>query len=133
MKYLILGAGPAGLTLANMLMERGEDDFLVIEKEDSAGGLCRSRDVDGSPFDTGGGHFLDVRDPDVTKFVFGFLPEDEWDRYERDSRIDLYGDIIGSPIAKAREVHRVDRMEAWQSDIRRLHASLQPQDVRRGS
>ena len=98
MKYLILGAGPAGLTLANMLMERGEDDFLVIEKEDSAGGLCRSRDVDGSPFDTGGGHFLDVRDPDVTKFVFGFLPEDEWDRYERDSRIDLYGDIIGSPI-----------------------------------
>ena len=57
MKYLILGAGPAGLTLANMLLERGEDDFLVIEKEDSAGGLCRSRDVDASPFDIGGGHF----------------------------------------------------------------------------
>lgn len=98
MKYLILGAGPAGLTFANTLLARGEDDFLVIEKEESAGGLCRSLDVDGSPFDIGGGHFLDVRDPDVTKFVFGFLPEDEWDRYERDSRIDLYGDIIGSPI-----------------------------------
>lgn len=98
MKYLILGAGPSGLTFANMLLRAGEDDFLVLEKESSAGGLCRSEDVDGSPFDTGGGHFLDVRDPEVTDFVFSFLPKDEWDLYERDSRIDLYGDMIGSPI-----------------------------------
>lgn len=98
MKYLILGAGPSGLTFANRLLEKGEKDFLVLEMEKDAGGLCRSKDVDGSPFDIGGGHFLDVRDPGVTKMVFRFLPEDEWDMYERDSRIDLYGDIIGSPI-----------------------------------
>lgn len=98
MKYLILGAGPAGLTFANALLEHGEKDFLVLEKQKEAGGLCRSTEVDGSPFDIGGGHFLDVKDPGVTSFVFGFLPESEWDRYERDSRIDLYGDIIGSPI-----------------------------------
>ena len=98
MKYLILGAGPAGLTFANTLLEHGESDFLVLEKQPEAGGLCRSAEVDGSPFDIGGGHFLDVKDPKVTSFVFRFLPENEWDRYERDSRIDLYGDIIGSPI-----------------------------------
>ncbi len=98
MKYLILGGGPSGLTFANKLIDRGEDDFLLLERGSVAGGLCRSVDVDGSPFDIGGGHFLDVKDPDVTGFVFRFLPEDEWDRYERDSRIDLYGDIIGSPI-----------------------------------
>ena len=98
MKYLILGAGPAGLTIANKLMQRGERDFLVLEQESEAGGLCRSTDVDNSPFDIGGGHFLDVKDPEVTGFVFGFLPESEWDLYERDSRIDLYGDMIGSPI-----------------------------------
>lgn len=98
MKYLILGAGPAGLTFANMLLEHGEKDFLVLERNPEAGGLCRSTEVDGSPFDIGGGHFLDVKDPGVTSFMFRFLPEDEWDRYERDSRIDLYGDIIGSPI-----------------------------------
>ncbi|MCR5673763.1 MAG: FAD-dependent oxidoreductase [Lachnospiraceae bacterium] len=98
MKYLILGAGPSGLTIANMLMKKGERDLLVLEKEPEAGGLCRSTDVDQSPFDIGGGHFLDVRDPDVTGFVFSFLPEDEWDLYKRDSRIDLYGDMIGSPI-----------------------------------
>ena len=98
MKYLILGAGPSGLTFANMLIRKGERDILVLEMDDQAGGLCKSTDVAGSPFDTGGGHFLDVKDEAVTSFVFDFLPEDEWDRYERDSRIDLYGDIIGSPI-----------------------------------
>ena len=40
--YLILGAGPAGLTLANRLKELGETSFLVLEKEAEAGGLCRS-------------------------------------------------------------------------------------------
>lgn len=98
MKYLILGGGPSGLTFANKLLEAGETDFLVLEKEDTAGGLCRSAIVDGSPFDIGGGHFLDVKKPEVTEFMFSFLPEEEWDRYERDSQIDLYGDMIGSPI-----------------------------------
>lgn len=98
MKYLILGAGPSGLTFANMLQRAGIDDFLVLERASYAGGLCASTDVDGSPFDIGGGHFLDVKKPEVTEYMFSFLPEDEWDRYERDSQIDLYGDMIGSPI-----------------------------------
>ena len=53
-KYLILGAGPAGLTLANRLKDQEETSFLVLEKELEAGGLCRSVMVDGSPFDIGG-------------------------------------------------------------------------------
>ena len=57
-KYLILGAGPAGLTFANLLLQNGEESFLVIEKESEAGGLCRSHEVDGAPLDIGGGHFL---------------------------------------------------------------------------
>ncbi|MCR5301201.1 MAG: FAD-dependent oxidoreductase [Lachnospiraceae bacterium] len=98
MKYLILGGGPSGLTFANKLLDLGEEDLLVLERGSCAGGLCQSTDVDGSPFDTGGGHFLDVKDASVTDFMFRFLPENEWDLYERDSRIDLYGDMIGSPI-----------------------------------
>ena len=30
-KYLILGAGPAGLTFASMLKRRGEDSFRIPE------------------------------------------------------------------------------------------------------
>lgn len=96
-KIAIIGAGPAGLSLANALLRQGEGDFLVLEREAEAGGLCRSAIVDGSPLDIGGGHFLDVRRPAVTEFLFGFMPENEWDKYERDSRISIHGQMIGSP------------------------------------
>lgn len=98
MKYLILGAGPAGLTVANKLIMQGETDITVLERNEEAGGLCRSKIVDGFPFDIGGGHFLDVRNPKVLDFVFSFMPKDEWDRYVRDSRIVVNGNTIGSPI-----------------------------------
>ncbi len=98
MKYLILGAGPAGLTFACALLKKGIKDFLVLEKEDEAGGLCRSAEVDGSPFDIGGGHFLDVRRREVDDFLFQYMDEEEWDEYERDSRIFIHDTYINSPI-----------------------------------
>lgn len=96
-KYLILGAGPAGLTLGNLLKRSGCENFLVLDKETVPGGLCRSVDVDGSPLDIGGGHFLDVRRPKVNEFLFSFMPESEWDRYVRDSRIDMETYEVGHP------------------------------------
>ncbi len=96
-KYLILGAGPSGLTLGRKLKDNGENDFIILEKESVAGGLCRSEDVDGKPLDIGGGHFLDVRRPAVCEFVFRFMPENEWNVYERDSRIRIHGQEVGHP------------------------------------
>ena len=98
MKYLIVGAGPTGLTLACKLLENKNNEVILLEKEEVAGGLCRSEDVDGSPLDIGGGHFLDVRRPKVNEFVFSYMGKDEWDFYERDSRIIVNGNIINSPI-----------------------------------
>lgn len=98
MKYLILGAGPAGLTVANRLKMRGVTDFLVLEKESEAGGLCRSIEVDGAPLDIGGGHFLDVRRPKVNDFLFEFMPENEWNLFDRDSQIAIQNYYIGHPI-----------------------------------
>lgn len=96
-KYLILGAGPAGLSFASRLKQKGEDSFLVLEKEQEAGGLCRSMEIDGAPLDIGGGHFLDVRRPAVDEFLFDFMPEEEWNRFKRDSRISFDGGYIGHP------------------------------------
>lgn len=93
MKYLILGGGPAGLTFANSLLQCGEKDFLVLEKEEEAGGLCRSEIVDGAPLDIGGGHFLDTRRVGVCQFLFQFLPQSEWSWYERNSKI-RYKDVL---------------------------------------
>lgn len=97
MKYLILGAGPAGLSLANKLKQMGEDNFLVLEMESEAGGLCRSVEVAGAPMDIGGGHFLDTKRQGVVEFLFGFMQESEWNRYIRDSQIVLKGRMIGHP------------------------------------
>lgn len=106
-KYLILGAGPAGLTFANLLKMNGEESFIVLEAEEEAGGLCRSVEVDGTPFDIGGGHFLDVRRPKVNEFLFEFMPESEWNRYNRNSKIKLKESLIDHPI----------EANIWQMDI----------------
>ncbi len=86
-KFSILGAGPSGLSLAARLLQLGEKSFLVLEGQEEAGGLCRSKVVDGSPIDIGGGHFLDVRRKKVLDFVFQFMPEDEWELFNRISKI----------------------------------------------
>ncbi len=86
-KYLILGGGPSGLSLASKLKQLGETSFLILEKENEPGGLCRSIEIDGSPLDIGGGHFLDSRNRKVLDFVYNFMPEDEWNRFDRISKI----------------------------------------------
>ena len=99
MKYLILGVGAAGLTFATYLKHiRKENSFLVLEGEAEAGGLCRSVMVDNAPLDIGGGHFLDVRRPKVTEYLFEFMPEHEWNKYSRDSRIEIGNRLINYPL-----------------------------------
>lgn len=107
MKYLIIGAGPAGLAFGNYLKVMGESDFLILEKEETAGGLCKSVIVDGTPIDTGGGHFLDVKRPKVNDFLFRFMPRDEWNLFERDSRIAVKDNLIQHPFES----------NIWQMDL----------------
>ena len=100
MKCIILGAGPAGVTFANKLklLSGGAENFLILERENDAGGLCRSVEVDDAPLDIGGGHFLDVRLPYVNEFLFQFMPVSEWDLYSRKTTIQLNSNVIGQPI-----------------------------------
>ena len=99
-KFIILGAGPSGLTLAHALLDGGYtlDDILVVEKQAIAGGLCRSATVDGAPLDIGGGHFLDLKNKSVLDFVFRFMPRDEWDLYDRVSKIRVRGMEVDHPL-----------------------------------
>ena len=113
MNILILGAGPAGLTLGNRLKDKGVDAFTILEKESEAGGLCRTVMVDGVPVDIGGPHFLDDRDPKVVDYLFRFLPKKDWDYFERNSKIMMPdGQIIGSPIeANIWQLKREDQVD----------------------
>ncbi|MEO0478328.1 MAG: FAD-dependent oxidoreductase [Planctomycetota bacterium] len=57
MKIAILGAGISGVSLARMLAADGHA-VTVLEKSDRAGGLCKSRQIDGFTFDDAGGHIM---------------------------------------------------------------------------
>ncbi len=116
MKYLIIGAGPSGLSFAHRLRELGEKDFLILEKENEAGGLCRSTAVCGFPLDIGGGHFLEAKNERATGLLFKYLKKEEWLFYERDSRIFINGRYIGSPIeANIWQMSREDQVEYLKS------------------
>lgn len=98
-KFIILGAGPSGLALAHTLHDKGIplSEILVLEKEPEVGGLCRSKTVDRAPLDIGGGHFLDIKHREVLDLVFRFLPESEWNRHERVSKISMHDRLIDHP------------------------------------
>jgi protoporphyrinogen oxidase len=97
-RFCILGAGPSGLAFAASLLEAKCDSFVLLEKEAEAGGLCRSVEVDGSPLDIGGGHFLDLRRPAVLDFIFRYMPREEWQEFHRRSTIRLRGVEVEHPL-----------------------------------
>ena len=43
--YLILGGGPAGLTMARMLKDRGVKDVTILEATEKVGGKCLSSEI----------------------------------------------------------------------------------------
>ena len=54
-QHLIIGAGPTGLGAAHRLKELGMDDYIVLERNDYAGGLATSfKDDAGFTWDIGG-------------------------------------------------------------------------------
>jgi UDP-galactopyranose mutase len=83
-KYLIIGAGPTGLGAAHRLKELGMDDYLVLEREDYAGGLSASfKDDNGFTWDVGG-HVV-FSHYDYFDDLLGSLLGDEYLEHERES------------------------------------------------
>ncbi|UCC76426.1 MAG: FAD-dependent oxidoreductase, partial [Anaerolineales bacterium] len=61
----IIGAGPAGLSAAHALVQRGVD-VLVLEKAHTVGGIARTEIHNGYHFDIGGHRFF-TRHPSVQR------------------------------------------------------------------
>ena len=99
-KYIILGAGPSGLTFVNSLISSGfkQSEILLLESDSFVGGLCKSKNIDGAPLDIGGGHFLDVKRKNVLDFVFKFMPREEWVLHDRVSKIRIRDVEVDHPL-----------------------------------
>ncbi|MDD5477938.1 MAG: FAD-dependent oxidoreductase [Candidatus Omnitrophica bacterium] len=87
-KIIILGAGLAGLSAAWHLKQRGIE-ATVFEKENSVGGLCRSKQVKGFVFDCDG-HLLHFRNNYTLELVKKLL-KGNLVRHERNAWINNFG------------------------------------------
>jgi len=91
--FIIIGAGITGVSLGRLLQLKGVDNFIILESNSEAGGLCRTKNIKGHIVDIGGGHFLDSKYPEVYKFIFEHLPKKEFNEFERISKVKI-GDYI---------------------------------------
>ncbi len=96
--YLIIGAGVTGITLCKNLRKAGTDNVLVLEKEERPGGLCKTEIINGHTLDIGGGHFFHTKHQEIFDYIFSFLPEKEFNYFERISKIRIGDVTIDYPI-----------------------------------
>ena len=88
-RYLIIGAGPTGLAAARHLLQSGESDLLVVERNKWPGGLSASfRDKSGFLWDLGG-HVIHSHYPEYDRLLDELLPQDGWHRHRREAWIYL--------------------------------------------
>jgi protoporphyrinogen oxidase len=91
---LVIGGGPAGLAVAYSL----QGNTLVLEKEATVGGLCRSIHQDGGVFDIGG-HSFHTPHPEVRELGQDLL-DDGFYWQQRDARVYTHGTLIPYPFQK---------------------------------
>lgn len=96
MNTVIVGAGPAGLTAAYSLMERGES-AIVFESDSVVGGIARTVERDGWRFDIGGHRFF-TKVAAVEQLWFEMLPHEDWLRRPRSSHILYDGKFFEYPL-----------------------------------
>lgn len=77
-RYIVIGAGPAGLTAARSLLAQGCTEVLVIEQEDVAGGISKTVRHNGNRIDLGGHRFFSKSD-EVMQWWQSVLPMESKD------------------------------------------------------
>jgi protoporphyrinogen oxidase len=97
MKVTIIGGGISGVSIARML-QKNNIDFIILEKENDPGGLCRTININNHLLDIGGGHFFCSKYEEVYNFIFEHIPVDNFNKYKRVSKINIEGNIIDYPV-----------------------------------
>lgn len=99
MKYAVIGAGVSGMSIAQMLQEKGEK-VVVYEKDSRPGGMIKCDRIQGSLFHRTGGHVFNTKRQDVMEWFWKhFDKEREFTKAKRNSVVSMDGGkIIPYPI-----------------------------------
>ncbi|KIO68274.1 hypothetical protein B4064_1764 [Caldibacillus thermoamylovorans] len=104
-KYLIIGAGVSGLGFANFIKD---DNYLILERENEAGGYCRTIYQDGYIWDYAG-HFFHFATSYLKDFFNERVNQDEIIFKEKNTKIFYKGNYIDYPFQK--NIHQLPKEE----------------------
>ncbi|MBM3463163.1 MAG: NAD(P)/FAD-dependent oxidoreductase [Armatimonadetes bacterium] len=124
MKPVIIGAGPAGLTAAHLLAERGVPSILLEASGAQVGGLSRTVAYKGFSFDIGGHRFFS-KNPEIEAF-WDHMLGDEMLSVERLSRILYRGRFYDYPLRALNAFGNLGLLETFRCLASYLHARLFP-------
>ena len=101
---LIVGAGISGLTFA----ANCKKNYLIVEKEPTVGGLCRSFYKDGFVWDFAG-HFFHFATPEIKQIFESKIPNDAMVKCIKNTNINYYNKIITYPFQM--NIHQLPKEE----------------------
>lgn len=98
MKYIVIGAGISGLSIAQLLSK--DNEVVVLEKDSRPGGMIKCDRVDGSLFHRTGGHVFNTKREDVMQWFWSFFDkEGQFTKALRNSSVVMPGDkMVPYPI-----------------------------------
>lgn len=103
-KYLIIGSGVTGLSFANFI---DSDDYLILEKDDSPGGYCKTIKKEGFVWDYSG-HFFHFRNKEIEKYLLDRMgKEEEVLKVEKTTKIHFKNQYIDFPFQK--NIHQLPK------------------------
>lgn len=105
---LIIGAGITGLSYA---MFKGDNDYIIIEKESEIGGYCRTTKRNGFVWDFSG-HFFHFQNPEIKDLILEKMDKDEMVSILKETKIKYKDLLIDYPFQK--NIHQLDKEELLQ-------------------
>ncbi|MEE6261631.1 NAD(P)/FAD-dependent oxidoreductase [Plantactinospora sonchi] len=121
---LVIGAGPAGLTAALMLLRAGHRP-VVLEASGEVGGISRTVERDGWRFDLGGHRFFTKVD-EVRELWHEILPPEDFLCRPRMSRILYRGRLFDYPLKPMNALRNLGPVEAARCVGSYLWARIRP-------
>ncbi|MDQ3035174.1 MAG: NAD(P)/FAD-dependent oxidoreductase [Myxococcota bacterium] len=121
---IIVGAGPAGLTAALLLAEKGWHPIVLEADPRYVGGISRTVEHEGYHFDIGGHRFFS-KAREVEEFWSRVLPDDMLTR-PRKSRIFYGGGFFSYPLKPVEALLRLGPVESARCMLSFAHARVRP-------
>lgn len=103
-KYLIIGAGVSGLTFANFVKE----DYLIVEKESTIGGYCKTHYKNGFVWDYAG-HFFHFKTDEFKNMFLNKVKKEDIIKQDKCTKIYYHDALIDYPFQT--NIHQLEKTE----------------------